>query len=148
MRITAFRVIAAVFTAALLGLVCWAAAPNAANAAGVQVAQETPAPTDTSSPDQNMNTSPSTTTNPDTNTAPTSTTPSGTMNNNMSPGVPTYNGKPAGTNMLNDNPNGANWLSKFARNPGPDTSNMTNGTMVHRHVMMIKRVRVTKPPKP
>ncbi len=137
MRISLLRVAAGAFAVALIGLMCWSAVPKASSAATLQVAQQTPAPTDTSSPDQNMNTTPTTTTNP--NTTPNTTTPSGTMN----PGVPTYNGKPAGTNMLNDNPNGPSWLSKFARNPGPDTS----GTMtIHRH--MVRHVRPAHPPKP
>ena len=140
MRITMLRLGAGLLAAAVIGLLAWAA-PQKAMSAGVQVAQDTPAPTDTSSPDQNMNTTPANTnTSPDTNTAPANTAPA------MSPGVPTYNGKPAGTNMLNDNPNGPSWLSKFARNPGPDTSNMTT-TTTRRRVIIIHRVR-THPPKP
>ena len=123
MKISTIRAIGAVFAAALLGVICLNAHPKMGNAAPIQVvAQATAMPTE----------------------APTEM-PSAPMpaNQTMAPsttGVPTYNGKPAGTDMLNDNPNGPSWLSKFARNPGPDTSNMNMGT--HRHVIIINRVKV------
>ncbi len=103
MKNSMLRVSAGVFAVMLVGLLLWGAAPKTVSAAGLQVvAQETPTEAPTQTPSA-------------------ATTPSGTMNN-PSPSVPTYNGKPAGTDMLNDNPNGPNWLSKFARNPGLDTS--------------------------
>ena len=129
MKISMFRMIAAVFAAALLGLVCLNAQPKAGYAAApLPVAQETPTEAPTATP------------------APTEMSPQPAMPPPTT-GVPTYNGKPAGTNMLNDNPNGANWLSKFARNPGPDTSNMPNmGT--RRHVIIIHHVQVHVHPTP
>ena len=120
MKLSMFPTIAALFAAALLGFVFLSAQPKASNAAPLPVAQMTPteAPTETPAPAQ-MSTPPA--------AMPPATT-----------GVPTYNGKPAGTDMLNDNPNGPGWLSKFARNPGPDTSNMGTG----RHVIIIHHVQI------
>jgi len=134
MRISMLRVSAGVFAAVLIGVICWSPPPKAMSAV-LQVAQATPTEAPSESPsDQNMNPNPNTNATPNTGTSPTNQ------------GVPTYNGKPAGTNMLNDNPNGSGWLSKFARNPGPDTSGVKNGMMVRHHT--VRHVRTTRPPKP
>jgi len=131
MKKSLVRVAGGIFVAALIGVMCWTAPSSAVLAAPAPQATDTPMPGMSPSP------MPQETAMPEATTAPMPET-------TAAPGTGTA--PAAGTDMLNNNPNGPAWLSKSARNPGPATSgSMRRRTMPHRVRMMRPRPRVTPP---